>query len=179
MEKGTKTILGLGFLALLGWWLFKKPKQGTTEVITENPKDTIAVVLQFISYGLILLFVLLAIKQYKFNLIQSEITFGRGVAIGTWVALFLSIILAIYTYFYFSDNPELIEKIKEMSAQSLEENKGMSDSDKEKALEMMGGFMNPAIFAIGAMVNYFIAAFICTLIGAGIQKFVFPYKEEN
>jgi hypothetical protein len=35
MEKGIKTILGLGFLAYLGWWLFKKP-------VTPQPTTTTA-----------------------------------------------------------------------------------------------------------------------------------------
>lgn len=35
MEKGTKTILGLGILAYLGWWLFKKP-------VTPQPTTTTA-----------------------------------------------------------------------------------------------------------------------------------------
>lgn len=41
MEKGTKTILGLGFLGLLGWWLFKKPTtpQPTTNA-TPPPVNT-------------------------------------------------------------------------------------------------------------------------------------------
>ena len=39
MEQGTKTILGIGFLALLGWWLFKKPNtaQNNLEVIPTPP----------------------------------------------------------------------------------------------------------------------------------------------
>jgi hypothetical protein len=123
---------------------------------------------KYIGYLPFIAFCLLAQKEYK-DISGGFMTFGKGFSIGFRYALFSGIILAVFVFIYLKFlSPEILVKSME-EQQTVMADKGMSQEQIDKALEI--GTKYGAIFgAVATAIGSLIFGAIVALIGAAILK---------
>ncbi|MCF6241756.1 MAG: DUF4199 domain-containing protein [Bacteroidales bacterium] len=115
------------------------------------------------SYIIMIAGIIYATIQYRDNMLNGSITYGKALGFGTLVMLFAGIILAIYSYvLYTLIDPDLITRILEKAEEEMV-NKGLPDEQIEMALEMQSKFMKPWIMSVMSIFGSVFAGFIISL----------------
>ena len=130
------------------------------------------------SYLQILFYVVFALGLlYTMTIIRNKnlggyITFGKAFMVGFYATLAISIVMAIYTYFYMTQiNPEMIEEAMSQAEEKIiEANPEMSDEDLETALNAAKIFMQPGIMSIMSIFGTLITGTLLSLVGAAFVK---------
>jgi hypothetical protein len=123
------------------------------------------------TWGVMIAAIVLAVRQHKEQELGGFISFGRSFYVGFIVSLLIALTSAIWGYIFFAFvEPGLIDTMIEMSREQMIEQQGMSESDADKAMGMMGWMMNPAILSLFAAVGSLIAGTIFSLIIGAIMK---------
>ena len=123
---------------------------------------------KYVGYLPFIAFCFLAQKEYKDQL-GGFITFGQAFNPGFRYSLFGGLLLAIFIYIYLGIlSPEMLTKAMEQQQTAMAD-KGMSQDQIDKALEM--GNKYGAVFgAIATAISTLIFGCIVSLIGAAILK---------
>jgi hypothetical protein len=123
---------------------------------------------KYVGYLPFIAFCFLAQKEYKDQL-GGFITFGQAFNPGFRYSLFGGLLLAVFIYLYLAIlSPEMLTKAMEQQQTAMAD-KGMSQEQIDKALEM--GNKYGAIFgAIATAISTLIFGCIVSLIGAAILK---------
>jgi hypothetical protein len=123
---------------------------------------------KYVGYLPFIAFCFLAQKEYKDQL-GGFITFGQAFNPGFRYSLFGGLLLAVFIYIYLAIlSPEMLTKAMEQQQTAMAD-KGMSQDQIDKALEM--GNKYGAIFgAIATAISTLIFGCIVSLIGAAILK---------
>jgi hypothetical protein len=130
-----------------------------------------SVISNIITWGTIIVAVVLAVKQHRDTELGGLITFGRSFYVGFIVALIIGLVSAVWSYIFFAFvDPDLISTILEMSKEQMMDQQGMSASDAEDAMGMMSWMFSPAMFAVFGLVGSLFAGVIISLIIAAIMK---------
>ena len=97
-------------------------------------------------------------------------SYSKGLGIGTLVALVSAVVSGIFRYIYIKFVDEgYFERIEEQTIRQLEE-RGLSDSEIEAALEISSNFTNPEISLVFGIVGGVFFGFILSLIITAFTK---------
>lgn len=122
--------------------------------------------IKFINYIPYIAFMLLAQKEYKEQL-GGFMTFGEGFLAGFKYTMITAILLALFTYIYFTLlSPQVFQQIMDASKAKLEAKGTLSDDQINTALS----FTTPGFTAIVVAIGSLIMGTIIALIGAAIFK---------
>tara|TARA_B100001250_G_C19157814_1_gene510975 strand:+ start:20 stop:541 length:522 start_codon:yes stop_codon:yes gene_type:complete len=153
MNYGAVLGLSLVLIALLYWILGVEEQESVIPSILNNI--------------LIIGFLVYAIIQYRDSINNGFISYSESLKLGTTVAFFSSIIMALYTFIYISYlNPEMLSNILNMTEQAmLESNPEISDKDLDLALEMTNKFTQPHwLMVMGVLSGTFMGFFYSAII---------------
>ena len=131
MNYGAVLGLFLIFFAVVFWSLGLDNEQSIVPSIVNN-----LVIISFISY---------AIMQYRDKINNGYISYSHSLRLGTTVAFFSSIIMALYTFFYMNYlNPDMVTDVMNMTEYTiLESDPNISDEELDIALSMTAKLMQP------------------------------------
>lgn len=120
---------------------------------------------QWLYYAIMIGVIIFSIKTYRDNYLGGAISFGHALGTGVLVALFGSIIYAVYSYIFLSFiDATVIDKIMTAAEEDMI-NRGMSDEEIEQAMSFTRTFMaNPALIAVVTVVSFTFFGFIFSLI---------------
>lgn len=108
-------------------------------------------------------------REYK-SIGDGYMQYGQGVGIGVWVGLVGSVISATFTFIYVKYiNPGYLEVIRQQQIMQMEE-RGMSDAEIERAMEMSENFSGPGAMFIFGIIFGFILTLIIALVISAITK---------
>ena len=134
--------------------------------------------LNYVSYILILIFMVIAINEEKQNY-GGYISYGQAFKIGFLMMVVLSVIVCVYTYMYFTQiNPEIIQFSRDKAIADMEE-KGMTQEQIDQAMSIAGRFMSPGVMTFFALFGNVFFGCIFALIIAAILKKDKPLFEDN
>jgi small-conductance mechanosensitive channel len=110
--------------------------------------------------------IVMAISEYKKA--HNALSFGEGTVIGILTGIVGGLIMAIYTYLFFTlVAPDMLEVIQE---QALAQTQEMSDEQMETTEKMMGFFVSPVFMSIMVVIMKFFLGLIIGMIAGGIMK---------
>ena len=158
MNYGAVLGLCLMLLALLFWALGIDEQQ-----LSSNQPSVIPSILNNV---VIIGFLVYAISYYRDNLNNGVISYGESLKLGTSVAFFSSVIMALYTFIYITYlNPDMLANIMNMTEQAmLDANPEISDQQLDLALSMTSKFMQPHWMMIMGMLGGTFMGFLYSLI---------------
>ena len=124
---------------------------------------------QWVSYALIAVMIFLASKAKRESL-GGYLSYGQGLGVGTGVAFFASIMVAFYTFVFFSFiDPDMLEELILRTEDQMYE-QGLPDDQVEMAMSMTRKFMMPGPMASMVVLSYTLVGFIVSLVTAAIVK---------
>ena len=124
---------------------------------------------KYLGYIPFIAFLLLAQKEYKDQL-GGFLTFGEGFMAGFIYSVIAGLVLAVFTYIYFSFlSPQVWEQIVAASKDKMAENKNMSSDQVDQAIEITRKY-GPILGAVGIAILTPVIGAIIALIGASIFK---------
>lgn len=152
MNYGTVLGLFLVLIALIFWVLGVDEQESVIPSILNN-----MVIIAFLVYAII---------QYRDNVNDGFISYGSSLKLGTTVAFFSSVIMALYTFIYISYlNPEFLANVLNITEQAmLEANPEISDKELDLALSMTTKFMQPHWMMIMGVLGGTFMGFLFSLI---------------
>ncbi|NHA07330.1 DUF4199 domain-containing protein [Mucilaginibacter sp. HC2] len=125
--------------------------------------------IKWLSTLLFIGFMFLTQKEYR-DVNGGYLTFGEGFKAGFLFAILSGIVLAVFTYLYFSVlSPEMLEKIV-ASTEAKMASKGLSQEQVDQAMSFTKKLLSPAGVTISALISAAIMGAIIALIGAAIFK---------
>ncbi len=129
---------------------------------------------QWISYGVLCVFIVIGIKSYRDEDLGGYIGYGKSLWTGVLISFFGGVITAIFTILFFKFiSPEMIQRILDSTQQSLVE-KGMSDDQIEMAMDYTRTFMTPIWLFTFSVLGTTFMGFIFSLFIS-----IFMKKEES
>ncbi len=123
-------------------------------------------------FGILILIagLVIAVKSYRDNVLEGEISFGKAFGFGILVALVSAVLGAIYNYLLYTViDPDLQQKMLEMVAEKMLD-KGVPEGQIDQALEVSKRFMGPVITSIVAVFSGTLFGTIISLVVAAIFK---------
>ena len=131
MNYGAVLGLFLIFFALVFWILGLDDNQSVIPSVVNN-----IVIITFITYAII---------QYRDNINNGFIPYSKSLKLGTTVAFFSSVIMALYTFIYMNYlNPDMLTDVMNITEQTiLESDPNISDAELDMALSMTAKLMQP------------------------------------
>lgn len=121
----------------------------------------------------IVLFLLYAIRQYRDNFNDGFISYSQSLKLGTSVAFFSSLIMAVYTFIYITYlSPDMLANILDTTEQAvLQSNPEISEEELDLALEMTGKFLQPHwLMIMGVLGGTFMGFFYSLIISFFVKK---------
>ncbi len=121
----------------------------------------------------IILFLLYAIRQYRDNFNKGFISYSQSLKLGTSVAFFSSLIMAVYTFIYITYlSPDMLANILHATEQTvLQSNPEISEEELDLALEMTGKFLQPHwLMIMGVLGGTFMGFFYSLIISFFVKK---------
>lgn len=153
MNQGTILGLCLVCIALFLWILGVSEQKSFVPSLLNN----------FVIIG----FLVYSISQYRDHYNDGFISYSESLKLGTSVAFFSSVIMALYTFIYFTYlNPDTLSSILEVTEQSvLQSDPEISEDELELALEMTSKLTQPHWIMImsvlgGTFMGFFFSLFI-------------------
>ncbi len=136
-----------------------------------NPYSPGAIVMNILTYGVMIAAIVMAVKQHRDSELGGFISFGRSFGLGMLVILIIGAVTMVWTFVYMSYiNPDLVEQIKEVALEQARERQGLSDEQLEASSGIMGMFMQPWFMAVSAFFGTLLIGLIISLIVAAIMK---------
>ena len=124
---------------------------------------------QWVSYAIIAAMIYLG-TQAKRTSQDGFISYGQGLSAGTGIAFFASILVAFYTFVFFSFiDPDMLEELILRTEDQMYD-QGMPDDQVEMAMSMTRKFMMPGPMAAMVVLSYTIVGLIVSLITSAILK---------
>ena len=127
--------------------------------------------LPYLSYIIFVAALFIASKTYRDKHSNGFITYGKSVNVGFLTGLFASIIIGIYTYFYFAyiDPGAYLEQLALMEEKYIQS--GMSDNQIDQALALAERFQKPWISAFFAIIgNAVIGLFLALIVSIFVKR---------
>ena len=159
MNYGAVLGLCLMLIALLFWVFGVDEQESVIPSILNN-----MVIIGFLVYAII---------QYRDNVNNGVISYGSSLKLGTTVAFFSSVIMAVYTFIYITYlNPDMLANILNITEQTmLEANPEISDQQLDLALSMTAKFMQPHwMMIMGVLGGTFLGFLFSLIISIFVKK---------
>jgi hypothetical protein len=129
---------------------------------------------QYISYILLIIFIVMGVKSYRDQELGGHISYGKSLGTGVLIGLFGGIITGFFTVLLFTViDSGLTQKILEATQQQMLE-KGISEEQLQTTLKWTRKFMGPIPLFLFSILGGAFMAFIFSLIIS-----IFTKKEEN
>ena len=130
----------------------------------------------YISYGVLLIGVVIASYHYRDNHMGGSITYGKSFMTGFLTALFAAIGVGIFSFIFISlMPPEFIQNMLDQAEEKmLENNPELTDEQIDMAMGMTKKFMNPGMMAGMAFLAYTFFGVIFSLLAS-----IFIKKEDD
>ncbi len=114
--------------------------------------------------------IILGLKAIVDNNKNKIIPFGSLFGAGMTITLIISIFSVVYFVIYLNlIDPDFISKVLDASRQQMAQ-KGLSDEQIERAIEMSSKFMSPGLMIVFMVLGSLLFGAIASLIGAAIYK---------
>lgn len=124
---------------------------------------------QWVNYGVIAALIYLGTKA-KRESAGGFISYGQGLGTGVGIAFFASILVAFYTYAFFTFiDPDMLEELILRAEDQMYE-QGMPDDQVEMAMSWTRKFMMPGPMAAMVVFSYVLVGFVISLITSAILK---------
>ncbi|MCF8464132.1 MAG: DUF4199 domain-containing protein [Flavobacteriales bacterium] len=124
---------------------------------------------QWISYAVIAALIYLGTQAKRINQ-DGALSYGQGLGTGTGIAFFASIMVAFYTFVFFSFiDPDTLEQLVLRAEDQMYE-QGLPDDQVEIAMEMTKKFMQPGPMAAMVVLSYTFVGFLISLVTSGILR---------
>ncbi len=137
-----------------------------TEFLDVDPNNSLA---KYISYVPFIAFLCLTQKEYRDEL-GGYISFGNAFSAGFRYALFSGLLLAVFTYLYFSIlSPEMWEKVLEATQAEMEA-KNQPVEQIDATMKFMSGKWGSIMIVFGISVGLAVMGAIISLVTAAIFK---------
>jgi hypothetical protein len=132
--------------------------------------------LGYISFAILIAGSAYGTVQFRNKVLNGYISYGKAYSSGFMIALFASIISAVYAFFFYKFiAPDVVREILDMARQNImTRSPEMSDEQIEKAMEMTAKFMTPPMMSLFVLLYSIIVAAI-----AGLITSVFIKKEDK
>jgi len=126
--------------------------------------------LGWLSIVIMIAVLVFAVKSYRDNVLDGEISFGKAFGFGVLVAVVSSVLGAIYNYLLYTViDPDLQAKMLEVAAEKMLD-QGVPEGQIDDLLEVSKRFMSPVITSIGAVFGGTLFGTIISLVVAAIFK---------
>lgn len=137
--------------------------------------DSMSAVQTYIGYAVLIAGIVIGTKNYRDTVLGGYIDYGQCLGSGTLIAFFSAIIMAFYTYIFFTFiDASLIDILLEQIEEQMIEN-GSSDEEIEIAMSYTSKFMTPFWMSIGSVFSYTFWGFVFSL----IISFFIKRKDES
>ena len=124
---------------------------------------------QWVSYAVIAALIYLGTKAKRADQ-DGVLSYGQGLGTGVGIAFFASIMVAFYTFVFFSFiDPDMLEELILRTEDQMYD-QGLPDDQVEMAMSMTKKFMQPGPMAAMVVLSYTFVGFLISLIIAGILK---------
>lgn len=143
-----------------------------TGMVDMTGQDTTSSILSnIVTFGTVVVALVLAVKQHRDQELAGLISFGRAFYVGFIVVLVIAIIQAVYAYVFFAFiEPDMISEMLEMAKERMMDQQGMSASDADNAMNMMSWSFTPGMFAVFGFFGTLIIGVIIALIVGAVMK---------
>lgn len=129
-----------------------------------QPSSVANWVLNFVNWGVMIAFIVMAVKKHRDEDLGGFITFGRAFGVSFLVILVLSLITTVWVYVYFSFiDPDIAQTIMENSLSQ----QGIEDEDM---IESMAMWFSPGAMAVYGFFGSLIFGVIISLIVSAVMK---------
>ncbi|MEE4196934.1 MAG: DUF4199 domain-containing protein [Bacteroidales bacterium] len=126
--------------------------------------------LGYISYIIVIAFLIWGTKSYRDNNLNGAISYGKALGLSTLIVLIAAFIYGIYSYLLITViDPGYIDKLIAISEEQLLK-QGIPDEQIEIGLSMQKKMMSPMIISILAFVGMFFWGFVLSLIISAFMK---------
>ena len=133
--------------------------------------------LMYLAFLVLAAGIFFGIKSYRDNYLAGFISYGKCIALGVMISLIASIILAVYTYLFFTFfDQSMIQKIMDATEEDLVK-KGMPDEQIEMAMKITAKFMKPLWMSSMGILMYTLWGTIISLIIGIFTKKIDPSFE--
>lgn len=121
-------------------------------------------VLPYFSYVILIIGIFLASKSYRDNIRGGYISYGNAVLAGFLTGLAASIIVAVYTYLFFTYiSPESIQEMITIAEERMA-GRGMSEDEIDQAMAISSKMMSPGFMTFWAVFGNAIASLLLSLL---------------
>ena len=125
--------------------------------------------LSSLSYIILIVGIVLAMKQYKANN-YGYMAYGQGLGIGTLVSAIFGLLSGLFTWLYTSFiDPEYMARVMEKQRIQMIQ-QGIPEEQIEAGMKMAENFKGPLMMILGTAVITLIIGFILSLIISAIIK---------
>jgi len=129
-----------------------------------DPNSASNWLLNIINWGVMIGFMVMAVKKHREDDLGGFITFGRAFGVGFLVTLVISVITAVWVYMYFGFiDPDMATAVMENSL----EQQGIDD---DAMIEQMKFWFSPVAMAIYGLLGSLFFGAIMSLIVAAVMK---------
>lgn len=127
--------------------------------------------LMYLAFLLLAIGIFFGIISYRDNYLGGFISYGKCIAVGVMISLFASILLAIYSYLFFTFfDQSAIRKIMDLAEENMVK-KGMTEEQIEMAMKYTTKFMTPIwMSAINILSYTFWGTIIALILGIFTKK---------
>ena len=146
-------------IALMLWVLGVNEQRSVIPSILNN-----VVIIAFLVYSII---------QYRDNLNNGFISYSESLKLGTSIAFFSSVIMAVYTFIFINYlNPDMLVSILEQTEQAiLQSNPEISDDELDLALSMTSKLTQPHwLMIMGVLSGTFLGFFFSAIISFFVKS---------
>lgn len=158
----------IGGLLLIALGLILKLTGLTDPANQQHPTNWIGMLL---GIGAMVYFLVMAVRTFTSDN-NGFVSFGRAFSIALLTAIVMSVISMIWTYVDFAFvEPDMIDRMREMTMNQLVEARGMDESQAEDAIGRMGWFYSPIVIAVmGGFFNVLFSVVIALIVAAIMKK---------
>ncbi len=129
-----------------------------------DPNTATGWIMNLLTWGIMIAFMVMAIKKHRDEDLGGFITFGRAFGVAFLVTLVVSVITAVWTYVYFG----FIDT--EMAIAIMENSLAQQGIEDDAMIDQMQFWFSPGAMAIYAMVGSLLFGAIISLIVAAVMK---------
>ncbi len=124
----------------------------------------------YLSYIILLAGIILVQLNYRKKYLAGYMEYGKAFMVGMMTSLFLSIIVAIYTFVFFKYiDPGAMEESMALAEQKMID-RGMSDMEVEQGMAFAEKFQSVGMYVFFALFGNFIVGIIISLITSIFTK---------
>lgn len=130
--------------------------------------------LNYVSYLILLVGILLGTKAFRDEFRGGFISYGTALGFGVLTVFFAAVITAVFTYlFYTLLAPDALEQVRAMTERSiLEANPRVTDQELDLALR----FVSPGFISVMSVFSYVFFGFLLSLLTSAFLKKTDPLE---